>query len=470
MVSSTSGWILLIAYFVFVLLISYAYSVGKRKTKLYFLVSNRNVGQHAGALSIAITWIWAPALFIASEKAYTQGILGVFWFTVPNILTLVLFGYFAQKLRAKMPEGWTFAGFIQQNFSKRVHNLFLIENFGLQILSFAVQILAGASILSRLTGIDFIYLSIALSLMPFFYTIWNGIRSSIMTDFWQMIWILVVIFVGIPIVLNNTGLEPLTIGLSGISGNFGDFLSKESLDVFLTFGIPVTIGLLSGPFGDQMFWQRVFSLKGNHVKPAFIKGALIFGIVPIGLSILGFCLAGKSVQIQDTQLTNLEGIIHFAPKWFIFPFVFMILSGLLSTADSIVCAVSSLVGHDVLKRIENKKNIKFSEKKTITIARISMISVVFLGLLIANIPGIKILYLFLVYGILRSSVLLPTIYAIKGIKMSEKGLFWGIIVSIFIGLPIFTYGKLNGINSYIIGGAVLALLASGIISLLYKDK
>ena len=466
--SKSTGWIIIIIYLISMLLISFIYSSGRKKTKLYYFVSNRSISKNIGAFSIAITWIWAPALFIASEKAYTQGILGVFWFTVPNILTLIIFGFFAEKLRAKIPQGWTFAGFIKDNYSKRVHSLFLVENFGLQILSFAVQILAGASIISRLTGISFLYLSIAFGIMPFLYTIRNGIKSSIMTDYWQMFWILAVIAVGIPIVINSTSLTTVIKGFNGLSGNYGNFFSKESLEVFLTFGIPVTIGLLSGPFGDQMFWQRAFSIKEKDVKSAFIRGALIFGIVPIGLAFLGFSLAGMNIKIQDTQLSNLEAIINFTPKWFIYPFVIMILSGLLSTADSIVCAVSSLVGNDVLQRIENKRNIFFSEKQVINISRLSMVAVAIIGISIANISGIKILYLFLIYGILRASVLLPTIYAIKEIKMSDAGLFWGILVSIFVGLPVFAYGKLYHINYLIIVGSLLALLGSGIISLFRK--
>lgn len=44
-----------------------------------FCVGNRNTGWMASALSIAATWIWAPALFTSTENAYTKGFAGLFW-------------------------------------------------------------------------------------------------------------------------------------------------------------------------------------------------------------------------------------------------------------------------------------------------------------------------------------------------------------------------------------------------------
>lgn len=55
-----------------------------------FHVANRNLGTWQSAMSIAATWIWAPALFTSAEKAYNNGIPGLFWFLIPNVLCLIL--------------------------------------------------------------------------------------------------------------------------------------------------------------------------------------------------------------------------------------------------------------------------------------------------------------------------------------------------------------------------------------------
>ena len=461
--TNVEGWLMIIAYFAMVMTLAYFYGRKDRKrTKLSFLVANRTISGWQAAFSIAATWIWAPALFLAAEKAFTQGIAGVFWFTVPNVLTLVIFGFFATWMRKKLPEGFTFSDFIREKFSNRTHNLYLTESFGLQIMSFGVQLLAGGAILHKLTGISFFWITVCMAVIPFIYTYLKGIKASIMTDYWQMMWIAIVLLLGLPFIFSNAGADTVWKGLSGATGEFGSLFGGKSFDVFLAFGIPVTIGLLSGPFGDQMFWQRVFSIRKGEVKKAMFRSSLIFAIVPISLAIFGFAYAGSGLENVDTQLTNVQAAIAFAPKWFLWLFMFMILSGLISTADSIICAVSSIAGHDLIMRSKHKLD-------SVKVSRLAMILVTVLAVVIAN-SGITILYLFLIYGILRSSVLIPTVYAVKGIGMSEKGLFYGILTSILVGLPIFAYGKLTGNLTMILIGSFVAVLASGIISRFGKNK
>jgi len=483
------GLTLIVGYFIVMMMIV-LFLRKREKTKEEFLVANRSASWILTSFSMAATWIWAPALFVAAEKAYTQGIVGVFWFVVPNVLTLVLFAFFANKMRKLRPEGWTFSDYIREKYSNRTHNLFLVESFGLQVFSLAVQLLAGAVIFSKITGLPFTLTTLLLALLPLTYTFISGIRSSIITDFWKMAWIVIVLLLGLPFMFSSVGPDALIKGLGGISGDFTGLFSGKGLLVTLSFGIPTTIGLLSGTFGDQMFWQRVFCVKADKVKKTMITAAVIFAVVPVSLALFGLFAAGAGLSITDTQLVNVSAVIEFCPRWFLYLFFVLILSGLVSTVDSILCAVSSVAGHDVhirvykkySERVRNKifaKNIlqhSFWEFQVwivdnpVKFGRLVMVTVAFLAILIANIPGITILYLFLFYGTLRSSVMLPTIFAIKGIKMSEKGLYYGLLTSMCIGLPIFAIANLTGNVPAIVFGSLFTILASGLIAVLWKEK
>ena len=101
-------------------------------------------------------------------------------------------------------------------------------------------------------------------------------------------------------------------------------------------------------------------------------------------------------------------------------------------------------------------------------ARFAMIVVTVSAILIANISGLTILYLFLLYGTLRSSVMLPTVFAILGKRMSERGLFYGILTSMIVGLPIFAYGNFTGNIPMIVFGSLFTILASGIMAVRRK--
>lgn len=469
------GWALIALFFV--VMSAIVLCLRKRKqTKAEFLAAGHSAPWLLTAFSMAATWVWAPSMFTAAEKAYTQGFTGMFWFIVPNVLTMILFAFFANKMRKLRPDGWTFSDYIRETYSNRAHNMFLVESFGLQICSLAVQLLAGATIFHKITGIPFFTTTLVLAVVPLLYSLTNGIRGSVTTDFAKMGFIALVLLLGLPIMTADAGIETLVNGLGGITGDYSQLFSPTGIAVMLSFGLPTTIGLLSGTFGDQMFWQRVFCVKPDKVKRTMIAAALIFAIVPTSLACFGLFAAGAGLDIADTQLVNVGAVIAFCPKWFLYLFFLMILAGLISTVDSIFCAVSSVAGHDVVMRLSNGKsdgeNVTINGKtySSISIARMVMVAVCILAIAVANIPGLTITYLFLFYGTLRSSVMLPTIFAINGKRMTERGIFYGILASIVVGLPIFAVGNLMKITPMIVAGSLLTIGLSGVISRLLPQK
>ena len=424
-----------------------------------FCVGNRNTGWMVSALSIAATWIWAPALFTSTENAYTKGFAGLFWFLVPNVLCLILFIPFAKKIREEMPEGITLSGYMYGRYhSKAVKNIYLFQLGALSALSTGVQLLAGSKILSMLTGIPFAVVTIIMAVIAFSYSQFSGIKASILTDAVQMVFMLAasIGFVAFG-AKNGGGLETLVTGLGGAAGDAGSLFSKRGWEIFLGFGLPTTIGLISGPFGDQCFWQRAFCVKKYRIGRAFFVGALLFGIVPLSMGMLGFIGAGMGYVATDTGIINFELISTLFPAWAVIPFLFMIVSGLLSTIDSNLCAISSLTT-DIFK------------EKTLGKTKFAMILLLAVGIAVANIPGLTVTHLFLMYGTLRAATLLPTIFTLKGMELKQQGIVAGIISALIIGLPIFGYGNMQGIAIYKTAGSLLTVILSGAVALAVSRK
>lgn len=424
-----------------------------------FCVGNRNIGWMVSALSIAATWIWAPALFTSTENAYTKGFAGLFWFLVPNIMCLILFIPFARKIRKEMPEGITLSGYMYEKYrSKAVRNIYLFQLGVLSALSTGVQLLAGSKILSTLTGISFTSMTIIMAVIAFSYSQFSGIRASILTDAVQMIFMLAV---GICFIVfgvkSSGGLETLIMGLGGIERNAGSLFSNRGWEIFLGFGLPTMVGLISGPFGDQCFWQRAFCVRKDKIGRAFFVGALLFGIVPLSMGMLGFVGAGMGYSAADTGIINFELINTLFPVWAIIPFLFMIVSGLLSTIDSNLCAVSSLTT-DIFK------------EKTLVKTKFAMILLLVIGIVVANIQGLTVTHLFLMYGTLRAATLLPTIFTLKGKKLKPQGIVAGIISALVIGLPIFGYGNIREIAICKTVGSLLTVILSGAVALMLTKK
>lgn len=424
-----------------------------------FCVGNRNIGWGVSALSIAATWIWAPALFTSTENAYMKGFAGLFWFLVPNVLCLILFIPFAKRIREEMPEGITLSGYMHKKYqSGSVKNVYLLQLGALSILSTGVQLLAGGKILSMLTGIPFATMTVIMAAIAFSYSQFSGIRASILTDAIQMVFMLAasIGFVAFG-VKNGGGMETLLAGLGGATGDAGRLFSASGLEIFLGFGLPTTIGLISGPFGDQCFWQRAFCVKKDRIGRAFLVGALLFGIVPLAMGILGFIGAGMGYAAVDTGVVNFELVSALFPAWVVIPFLFMIISGLLSTIDSNLCAISSLTT-DIF------------QKNTMGKTKFSMILLLVAGIAVANIPGLTVTHLFLMYGTFRASTLLPTVLTLKGVRLAPQGIVAGVISAMLIGLPVFGYGNIKGIAICKTVGSFLTVILSGAVALVVTRK
>lgn len=450
------GIVVLIAYAALMLGVT-AILTKRARSAENFHVADRNIGTVVAAMSIAATWIWAPALFTSAEKAYSNGIPGLFWFLVPNVACLLLFIPFAKKIRQRMPYGVTLSGFMADTYkSEKVRGVYLGQLSLLAVLSTGVQLLAGGKILSSMTGIPFWVMTIILAVIAYSYSQFSGIKASVMTDGLQMVLMLAACLLFVPWALSmKDGADNLVAGLGGLSGDFTKLFDGNGIKVLLSFGIPTAIGLIAGPFGDQCFWQRAFSVKEGKIGKAFALGTLMFAVVPLSMGILGYIAAGSGYVAQNSGQVNFELIANIFPSWVMLPFLFMVVSGLLSTVDSNLCAVASLTSDFGC---------------SLQTAKVSMIVLLVLGIGIANIPGMTVTHLFLFYCTLRATTLLPTALTLKGVKLTGKGVFIGVLASFFIGLPIFAYGNINGLATWKTVGSLLTVLMSGTVALALSQR
>lgn len=430
-----------------------------------FLVSNRRLGVATGALSVAATWIWAPALFVASQKAFEQGAAGLFWFTVPNVGCLILFAFLAKRIRQVFPAGHTLPEYIAHRYDAPTHCLYLCCFLALQVCSLAVQLIAGGELLRMLSGLPYPAAVVLLVAVFTSYSISHGLQASVRTDVAQMVLILAGLACLVPAALGaHGGWSGVAAGWGGVSGRFGNPFNPE---VAYTFGITVTIGLLAGPIGDQQHWQRAFAFAPGKVVGGYVLGAACFALVPLGMGLLGFLAAG-SPEIRELVAAGEGGgqevgvvlIRHLGSGTYVAVLLVMMLAGLASTGDSALCAASSLAGVDLYRRYLRPHA---TEAQVLRFARGAMLVGALLGVGIALIPGMSILALFLFYGTLRSATMLPTILTLYRADLTARGVFWGIALAIGLGLPLYSIGAWTGNAHLRVGANLVILLASGLV-------
>jgi urea-proton symporter len=459
------GLIILAVYGIIVFSLTSYFGRGYNKTKTAFLLSNRDLTQNQGSMSVAAAWLWAAGLFISTQQAYVNGMVGLFWFCFGAILTYWLFGWFAQQLRNKFSNGFTFSSYMEENYGKKVQNIYVFEMILLAICVFALNILAGGKIIELLTGLSYYITIPIMTSIALLYAFRGGLKASVITEIFKigMVWIGVLII--LPMIIYAVGGFDIVVkGMSGIDGRgLHIFGTDKAWQVFTGFGIAAFLGQMGAFFGDNAFYQRAFAVPKEKVFKTFAIGSLIYGIIPISMGLIGFAAVGYGLEIPKAQvgMTNAIMIANLLPAWVSVFFVFVVFAGLVSVLDSQFSSIASMAGHDLVKKFKAGS----TDEDVIKYARIGMIGLALAGMAIAFIPGITLLHIFLFFGTLRASVWIPSMVAIIKPKLfTSNGLFYGILVSISVGIPMFTYGKLINNNDIALIGTVIAIFGSFIIS------
>ncbi len=431
-------------------LIFYVASLGvvlltrKKATNLdRFLVADRKLSPWHGAFSIAVSWVWAPAIFIASLQSYQKGLPGAFWFIAPNIICFFVFAFFAIRFRTMMPAGYTFSHYIRTRFpnAQWLHLSFAMIALLYQTGAIVINAVAGGALLHMVSGVDPRVTMIAMVFIALSYCWVSGLRASVMTDILQMLMIIVIGGLLIPwAIFASGGIETVTSGLAGVTGEFGDILNSK---IAYTMGIPITISLLAGPLSDQMFHQRALAIQQHHIRRVFMRGGLIFGVVPIMLSLLGFIgvtLAHQGIDLgTNPEMVGVAVIEYLLPRWALYLFLLMAFAGLCSTLDSAFCGLSAIGAIDFYQSYFDNHA---APDQILTFSRRFMVVVAILGLSISLLQP-KLLWVFFIYGTVAATGFVPTFASVLFPQIKAKALLVSIWGGMLFSLPLSIYANIS---------------------------
>ena len=332
-----------------------------------FLVA-RGLHSASYAKSIASTWIWAPALFVSSQIAYQYGLAGFLMFLIPNVLTLWIFGFLCDKYDINFStavETVKKVGKVQQAEHLTITSALLIG-------STFVQILGIHALLSQWFGVPRVFSALAILGLSLLIIWGKGLKACIKTDAFKY----EIIFIcGLALVFCTDNHSAL---------NFDGHLDFNLLTLFLSFGLPTAIGLLSAPYADTTFWQRANSIERDERFKTFFLAGAFFALIPMLFAIIGFSASTTdNWQLQNFAISSFSMTL----------LAVAVLSALIATVDSNLCAVGALAK-------KGKENVTI-------IAFCALLTVLFCWL-----DNLTIVDLFLLYGTLRTVASVPTILSL----------------------------------------------------------
>lgn len=450
------GLLLFLGYGIIMYLLTRFFTKTVTGTKEGYLLADRSVGPWLGAISISSAWIWAGAIFLSSEIAYKWGWPGLFYFSIMNILTLFLFAPFAQKIRNLAPTGFTWSSYLRDTFGGKVQSIYLILFVLFVICVLTFNIFAAAKLVQTLTGIDFTLASVILMGLALLYNLRKGLKATMITETFKLAMVALAVLIVVPgLFFVTDGWSTMLAGINGINGKYTTLVgTPEAWTLFIGYGLITLFSQWANPWADNSFHQRAFAVPKEQVFKTFGLATVIFAGIPILIGTIGFFAAGAGIKLEGgaVQMTNIVTIGQLLPTWMVVLFAFAAFAAMVSIADSQLTSLGSLVGHDIHQHFGGASDpVKFS--------RWAMLAVGALVVGLVNVPGFTLLYLIMIIAMVRITTLFPSLLALVApSRVSPSGLFYGMLLGIIIGIPMYAYGSYFKIQDLALTGFFTTLV------------
>lgn len=437
--------VFVVLYFAGFIFLSYKFTSGFDNSKVGFLVANRNAALWESSLAAGASWVLGVALFASSGFAYNMGWTGLFWFVVPQTLGMFIFAWFSQTCNDRIPNGYTLSGYIENRYG-RLNSI--IYQIVLSLISLGFISLTFTALNKYLTVIGVENAPVITGLVvlgTLIYSLKGGLKTNLLTGSIQMLFMLGFCAILLIAGLGSDGWEHLVSGIHGKS----EYVNLFDPALLMTFGIVMALTSITGIVGNQSYYQKSFGQQNTlHTSKSFLLGGIFFAIVPITLGMIGMMALGSGMEIKDASTAHIVWMNEYLGPLAVLGFGFIVLNASANALDASGNAFGAIVANDWIK----------DENKSVFYSRLAIVGIAVLGWLI-SVLNLSITYIFLTYGILRITLFLVTLLAVRTDLLNKMGLLFSIVLI----APIAFYLNVSGMK---LEAAVLAFFVTPILAVL----
>jgi SSS family solute:Na+ symporter len=350
---------MLISFVAIYLLCSIAiglYAARKVHSSSDYVVAGRSLPLYITVATVFATWFGSETVLGISSTFIDEGIGGIIADPFGAGMCLILVGLlFAGPLyRMKL---LTISDFYRRKYGRTIELLVSIFICISYLGWVSAQIVALGLVFNVVTH-EAVSQDMGMILgagIVLFYTFFGGMFSVAITDFFQMILILVGMAFAAFFVSDLAGGPTTVIAHAADAGKFDNFFPELTLPALLGFVAAwVTMGFGSIP--QQDVFQRVMSAKDEKtaVRGSVLGGSfyILFAFVPILLAYSALLVdeqLAASILEEDSQLLLPTMILNHTPVWVQVMFFGALLSAIMSTASGTLLAPSVVFSENIMK-------------------------------------------------------------------------------------------------------------------------
>ena len=426
--SPTTALLLLLGFYAFTFLLSL--SIGQKKENVDgYMVSNNAIGFGISAASMIATWIWAASFFASATSGFTYGLSGPIHYGLWGALMILFIYPYGRRFRKLAPKAHTLAEILHARHGRSSQMIMAVSNLVGSGISLMVNFTAAGALVSVLSPLSFIQGVLIAGLGVLSYTLWSGFRASVMTDFAQLVAMILSAVVIIPLIYFNIGGTPaLTDNMWRLTSEQANFFSMTA---FLEQGAPYFVAVLAYAIGNQTIAQRLFAVREDLIKPTFITATIGYGAVVIGLGMIGLLAAFTGLQPVDGNMNNIipQMASNFLPPFAIGMFFILVVGSLSSTADSDLSALSAIAMTDIYAK--NLAKGKPNPRAMLWFGRLTMIVATMVGVIFASLK-LDILVMLVFVGALWGAIVFPVIVSFYWNRVTNRAFTTSVVAAVVL--------------------------------------
>jgi len=392
-----------------------------------YLTANRNVGFFSLSTSLVASALGAWILFGPASAATWGGIGAVIGYALGTAFPMIFLIYLGKKIRSEFPKGSTLIEFLRKRFGKSLFKLILLMTIFYMFVFLCAEVTAVSILINYISGTSLWITALIILVTTLTYTLYGGLRASIFTDTIQSVIILVLFLISVIYLTSFMGDQ---FSFRFIAQKNPQLLSASYVPNY-TAGLTFFIAVAATNLFHQGNWQRVYAAKNNEILKKSLLISFIV-IIPIVL-FMGFSgLVAVSVDsnvIPDLGFFSL--LLKDQTKFLSIIIIILGLSLTISTVDTLVNAISSLVIVDAKATFNFSKNTDY-----LKLSKYFIIVLSFVAFIVAS-KGFSVLYLFLLADLFCCAFVLTVFYSFYNKKINEKTAYISIIVGLIGGFLLF---------------------------------
>lgn len=391
-----------------------------------------STGRWKTAATLVASGMGAWILFSPAEAgAAYGGISAIVGYVVGSMVAMGAFMVLGPRIRRLIPQGHTLTEYVLVRYGMYMYVYVIIVSIGYMFLFLAAEFTGITKVLHLLAGVPRWQTASLIGLVVLSYSAYGGLKASILTDAIQTTFLLPLLMISLIAALYQFG------GLFRVYLRITDTQPQLLDPTFwpgIQAGIYIVIAVVGAEMMNQAWWQRVYSARDSRVlMQSFAMAALVMGPViflfglfgPIAVS-YGWVNTDLATAGYNADVAFFRVLIESFPGWLSGGIVMAAVLLVMSTADTLFNAISSLISGDLRHFVSMKPGYLSFVARCVTF-------LVAFGAIVIGAVGFSVFQLFLLADLLAVATFVPVLAGLFSRRPHEGGVMVVSITSLIGG-------------------------------------